>query len=255
MTLEEAVALAGRAHAGQTDQAGRPYIDHLLRVMERIEIESVEARMAAVLHDVLEDTEVTAQELRRAGCPGEVVDAVEALTKDDGESYSDFLARVAGNPMALKVKLADIADNSDEARLALLAPATAERLRDKYSRARRILEFWGLRARIRGTESAYPEGQYRYFRNHNERIGLMRQWQWRDGQHRGQGWPEWLHPRGTEGMWRPGSPYELDAITGMGEDPWSCGEGSDVLTERQARAVAAQIGVDLDAPRSPCPIT
>jgi hypothetical protein len=219
MTLEEAVAFAGRAHAVQTDQAGRAYIDHLLRVMERIENESVQARMAAVLHDVLEDTEMSAQELRRAGCPGEVVDAVVALTKNEGESYPDFLARVAGNPIALKVKLADIADNSDEGRLALLAPATAERLRDKYSRARRILEFWVLQARILGTESAHPEGQYRYFRNHNERIGLMRQWYWRDGQHHGQGWPEWLHPRGSEGNVATRKPIRAGRHHGHGRGP------------------------------------
>jgi len=136
--LDAAVALATRAHAGQVDKSGADYIGHPLRVMARVDGEL--ARMAAVLHDVLEDTPVTAADLRAAGCPEQVVEAVEALTKRAGEPLEESMRRVAVVPLALVVKRADLDDNSDEARLALLAAETAERLRAKYARSRALLD-------------------------------------------------------------------------------------------------------------------
>ncbi|MDN3355112.1 HD domain-containing protein [Actinomadura sp. DC4] len=135
--VEEAIALARKAHAGQTDKAGRPYIDHPLRVMHRLTGEH--ERMAAILHDVLEDTPTTAEDLRTAGCPEPVIAAVRALTKNPGEPLEDSMARAAENPIARAVKRADIADNSDPARLALLDEPTARRLRHKYAESTRLL--------------------------------------------------------------------------------------------------------------------
>lgn len=136
-SLEDAVALATRAHSGQLDKAGRPYIRHPLRVMSKVD--GVEAKMTAVLHDVVEDTAVTEAELLDLGCPRRVVDAVLAISKRDGEPQADYLARVAADPIALVVKHADIADNSGPERLGLLGPATQDRLRRKYAEALRLL--------------------------------------------------------------------------------------------------------------------
>ncbi|HEY0640721.1 MAG TPA: HD domain-containing protein [Pseudonocardiaceae bacterium] len=136
-TVDDAVELARRAHEGQVDKSGRPYFGHPLRVMAAVTTD--DERMAAVLHDVIEDTAVTATDLLAAGAPAAVVDAVLALTKQPGEPQPDYLARVAANPTALAVKRADIADNSSPARLANLDDATAARLRTKYAESTRIL--------------------------------------------------------------------------------------------------------------------
>jgi (p)ppGpp synthase/HD superfamily hydrolase len=136
--VEEAIALARKAHAGQTDKAGHPYIEHPLRVMHRLHKEY--EQMAAILHDVLEDTPTTEDDLRTAGCPEPVIAAVRALTKRPGEPLEDSMARAAADPIACAVKRADIADNSDPARLALLDTATAERLRGKYADSTRLLD-------------------------------------------------------------------------------------------------------------------
>lgn len=137
-TLADAVALARRAHDGQLDKGGKPYIAHPLRVMAAVDGDA--AKMAAVLHDVIEDTEVSAADLRRAGCPERVVVAVVALSKGPREPLESSMARAAADPIALVVKRADIADNRSEVRLGQLDPATQVRLRAKYERSLDLLE-------------------------------------------------------------------------------------------------------------------
>lgn len=136
--LDDAVRIAREAHAGQVDKSGNPYIDHPLRVM--IRVKGAHAQMAAVLHDVVEDTPVTAADLRAAGCPEPVVATVIALSKQPGEATADYLRRVAADPVAVAVKRADIGDNSDPDRLSALDPETTERLRTKYAEAIRLLD-------------------------------------------------------------------------------------------------------------------
>ncbi|MFI9006499.1 phosphohydrolase [Actinosynnema sp. NPDC053489] len=136
-TVDDAIRIARAAHDGQVDKSGQPYIGHPLRVMGRVSGEH--ARMAAVLHDVVEDTSVTADDLLAAGCPPPVVATVLALSHRDGESQEDYLARVLADPVAVVVKRADIADNTSPPRLAALDPATRERLRAKYSKALDVL--------------------------------------------------------------------------------------------------------------------
>lgn len=138
MELDEALELAATHHAGQADKAGRPYIGHILRVVGSVD--GPEEKLAAALHDLLEDTPVTSDDLLSAGCPSEVVTAVIALTRLDGEDYDAFITRAAQNPIAALVKRADLADNSDESRLALLPSALAARLRTKYANAVGILD-------------------------------------------------------------------------------------------------------------------
>lgn len=138
-TLERAIEIAAKAHAGQVDKAGQPYVLHPLRMM--LAVTTPEARMAAVLHDVVEDTAVTIEELRGEDFPAAVISAVEALTKREGEDYEAFIRRVAPNPIAREVKLADLRDNSDLSRIA--EPTEKDRARiEKYRRAIVYLERW-----------------------------------------------------------------------------------------------------------------
>jgi (p)ppGpp synthase/HD superfamily hydrolase len=139
MTLERAIEIAAQVHTGQVDKAGQPYILHPLRLM--LAVSSTEARMAAVLHDVVEDTTVTLDELRAAGFPATVLEAVEALTKREGEDYEAFIRRVAPNPIAREVKLADLRDNSDPSRIAEPKERDRERIK-KYSQAIVYLGRW-----------------------------------------------------------------------------------------------------------------
>ncbi|MCA9792694.1 MAG: HD domain-containing protein [Candidatus Eremiobacteraeota bacterium] len=132
--LEEAIALAVSAHRGQKDKAGQPYILHPLRMM--LAVEGEHARMAAVLHDVVEDTEVSLEQLQAEGFPAEVVEAVDGLTRRADESYDEFIERAAVNPIARVVKKADLEDNMDLRRLAELGPKELERL----ARYRRVWE-------------------------------------------------------------------------------------------------------------------
>ncbi|MGQ0839725.1 HD domain-containing protein [Actinokineospora sp.] len=136
-TVDDAIRIARAAHDGQVDKSGKPYIEHPLRVMNGVIGEH--ERMTAVLHDVVEDTPVTADDLAEAGCPPDVVAAVLAVSKRPGEGQADYLARVAANPIALAVKYADIADNSSPDRLAMLDEPTRTRLRAKYAAALAIL--------------------------------------------------------------------------------------------------------------------
>jgi (p)ppGpp synthase/HD superfamily hydrolase len=109
--LERAIELALNAHRGQQypGPAREPYVLHLFRVM--LAFDSGPARMTAVLHDVLEDTTVTVDDLLNSGVPRTVVNAVVALTHRPEDSYDEYIERVADNELARQVKLADIADN------------------------------------------------------------------------------------------------------------------------------------------------
>ena len=110
-TLEKAIALATKKHAGQLDKAGQPYILHPLRLM--LNVESMDQKMVAVMHDLLEDTDTTIVDLITLGFSQNVIDAVVALTKKEGESRLDAAKRIVKNSLARTVKLADLADNMD----------------------------------------------------------------------------------------------------------------------------------------------
>jgi HD domain len=109
-TIEKALQIAAKAHEGQKDKEGLPYILHPLRVMQRVQGE--EAMIVGVLHDVIEDTSVTADDLRHAGFSEKVVAAVLLVTHRKDESYADYVVRCKGNDIARRVKLADLEDNS-----------------------------------------------------------------------------------------------------------------------------------------------
>nr|BFD41583.1 HD domain-containing protein [Pseudomonas sp. FFPRI_1] len=135
-SLERAIALAAEAHAGQVDKGGAPYILHPLRVMLRLTQPA--ARIVAVLHDVLEDCPVTQEQLRDEGFSAEVLAALQALTKVEGEDYPAFIRRAGANPLARQVKLADLAENSDLSRIPEPGAEDLQRL-EKYRQARHYL--------------------------------------------------------------------------------------------------------------------
>ncbi|OYO26432.1 HD domain-containing protein [Janthinobacterium sp. PC23-8] len=130
--LERAIEIAARTHAGQVDKGGAPYILHPLRVMLRVAPGA--QQIVAVLHDVVEDSEVTFEDLEREGFSAEVIAGLRAVTRIAGESYDDFVARAAQDPVAKKVKLADLMENSDLSRIAEPSQKDLERVA-KYRRA------------------------------------------------------------------------------------------------------------------------
>lgn len=135
-TLERAIELAARAHAGQRDKGGQPYILHPLRVMMAVTTDA--ERIAAVLHDIVEDTSITFDDLVAEGFADDVVDAIRALTKFEGETREQAAKRVVRDPIARAVKLADIADNMDLTRIPMPSERDHARLRE-YAVARDIL--------------------------------------------------------------------------------------------------------------------
>lgn len=114
-TFESLLLLATINHAGQVDKDGQPYILHVLRVS--LKQTHIVCRLAALLHDLIEDTEITLQELRSLGIHETIVGTVDSLTRRDNETYSDYIERLADNAWAVPVKIADLIDNMDTTRL------------------------------------------------------------------------------------------------------------------------------------------
>lgn len=138
--VERAEALATAAHEGQLDKAGHPYIEHVGRVAGSIAPDNHIARAVAWLHDVVEDTDIPLSAI--AVLFGEeIAAAVDALSRRNHEPGPDYYARVRSNPLARLVKVADIADNENPARLAQLDDVTRQRLEAKYAQAREAILF------------------------------------------------------------------------------------------------------------------
>lgn len=132
-TLERAIEIAHEAHAGQYDKAGKDYILHPLRVMERGRTE--EEKIVGVLHDVVEDSEWTFEMLEAEGFTPEVIEALRCVTKlSEDEDYDHFIDRVLTNPLAMRVKLLDLEDNMDMSRLDECTEGDIQRLQ-KYQKA------------------------------------------------------------------------------------------------------------------------
>jgi (p)ppGpp synthase/HD superfamily hydrolase len=131
-TIEDAIQLAVTAHRGQTDKVGQPYILHPLRVMSRLLTE--DEQIVGVLHDVIEDTKYTFDDLRQLGYPEHLLAALDCVTRRDTETYEAFVERSKGNPIARKVKLADLEDNMDIRRIAGVTDKDMDRL-VRYRRA------------------------------------------------------------------------------------------------------------------------
>ena len=136
MMFEKALHIAQEAHKGQTDKSGKPYILHLIRVAERCNTE--EERIVALLHDIVEDTPVSPTNLLNEGFSQRIVDAVVSVTRNEEETYTDFIHRCRLNPIGRVVKIHDLEDNMDITRLEWLTSADMERL-NKYLKAYKYL--------------------------------------------------------------------------------------------------------------------
>lgn len=135
--LNKAIVIATNAHEGQTDKCGEPYILHPLRVMlsRKSEVE----RICGVLHDVVEDTDITFDDLRKEGFSEDIIEILDCLTKRDGEEYENYITRVLNNEVACQIKLADLADNTDPNRIQCYTEKDIARI-EKYRIAKeRIL--------------------------------------------------------------------------------------------------------------------
>ncbi|MBQ6621830.1 MAG: HD domain-containing protein [Mogibacterium sp.] len=137
---KKALRICFDAHKDQVDKSGMPYVFHPFHVAEQMTDEAT--TVVALLHDVVEDTDIKLDDLRREGFSEPVLHALQLLTHDDAESYYDYVIEIKRDPIAKAVKLADIEHNSDIARLdGEPTEADQKRLR-KYARAKQILEEW-----------------------------------------------------------------------------------------------------------------
>jgi (p)ppGpp synthase/HD superfamily hydrolase len=139
LNLDRAIEIAVKAHEGQIDKAGKPYVLHPLRVMLRMD--SRVGMIAGVLHDVLEDggeNGWTRERLTESGFGGRILATLDRLTKQKGEDYFDFVRRAAGRALSRKVKIADLQDNMDLSRIPCPEPKDQKRVR-KYRKAMRLL--------------------------------------------------------------------------------------------------------------------
>lgn len=126
--LSKAILIATNAHHGQFDKGGNPYILHPFKVMNLLEESDEELQCIALLHDVIEDTKTTFQDLRDAGMTDRIIEAVRLLTKMPGQTYDEYKAGVFSNTDAMKVKKADLTHNTDVRRLKGVAEKDIERM-------------------------------------------------------------------------------------------------------------------------------
>ena len=134
--LEKARAVARIAHAGQVDKVGKPYFGHAERVANGPYTVLYMDMFVGYLHDVLEDSHITAADLLDLGFHESIVDTVKIMTRSDGESYFDYIARIKKSDVATRVKLNDLTDNLDEGRW----PDMPDSMKARYLKAKSILE-------------------------------------------------------------------------------------------------------------------
>jgi len=135
--VNAALRFAFKAHEGQLDRSGIPYVNHPLHLAEQMDTE--DETVVALLHDVIEDTDYTADDLRALGISEAAMEAILLLTHDDAVPYLDYVRNLKDNPLARKVKIADLHHNAQLSRLDEVRPRDLERL-EKYQAAREILE-------------------------------------------------------------------------------------------------------------------
>jgi (p)ppGpp synthase/HD superfamily hydrolase len=133
---KKAMIFAYQAHQGQTDKSGLPYIYHPMHIAEQMEDEST--TVCALLHDVVEDTHYTLEDLIKQGYPSEIIEALSLLTHNKDISYMDYVRKIKSNKIASTVKLADLQHNSDLSRLEVIDDDALKRI-EKYRKAMQIL--------------------------------------------------------------------------------------------------------------------
>ena len=133
---KKALKLCFEAHKEQVDKTGLPYVFHPFHLAEQMDDEA--STVCALLHDVIEDTPITLADLEKMGFPTEVLEALSLLTHDENVPYMDYVRSISANPIATRVKIADLTHNSDGTRLDTI-DEWAERRNEKYREALRIL--------------------------------------------------------------------------------------------------------------------
>ena len=133
---KKALRISFDAHKNQTDKSGMPYVYHPFHLAEQMDDEYTTC--VALLHDVVEDSDLSLDDLIKEGFPKEVTDAISLMTHDESVPYLDYVAEIKKNPIARKVKLADLRHNSDLSRLNIVDDRALERV-EKYQKAIRIL--------------------------------------------------------------------------------------------------------------------
>ena len=134
--LEKAISIALTAHSGKLDKGGFAYILHPLRVM--FAMETTEEKIVALLHDVVEDSTTTLQQLKIEKFSKRILSAVSLLTKDENQPYQEYIIAIKKNPLATKIKLADLKDNMNTRRLKNITDADKKRMK-KYKAAYKLL--------------------------------------------------------------------------------------------------------------------
>ncbi|MDY4954426.1 MAG: GTP pyrophosphokinase [Candidatus Onthomonas sp.] len=135
---KKAMKIAYDAHQGQLDKGGIPYVFHPWHLAEQMDDEI--STIAALLHDVVEDTDWTLEQLAAEGFPEEAMEVLALLTHPEGQPYMEYIAGLQHNPIAVKIKLADLRHNSDFTRLSAVTADQRERLERKYAPAFALLE-------------------------------------------------------------------------------------------------------------------
>ena len=133
---KKALKLCFEAHKDQLDKSGLPYVFHPFHLAEQMDDEL--STVCALLHDVVEDTPISLNDLLSMGFPKEVIDVLKLLTHQESISYIDYIYKISENPIARKVKIADLRHNSDISRLNIIDYKTEMRL-EKYKQALEIL--------------------------------------------------------------------------------------------------------------------
>ena len=133
---KKAMRIAFEAHKEQVDKSGIPYIYHPTIVAEKMKDELTTC--VALLHDVVEDSNMTFARLKEEGFTKEIIDALRLLTHDEGKPYMDYIRKIKENPVAAKVKMADLEHNSDLSRLDIIDEKSEHRRR-KYAEAMKLL--------------------------------------------------------------------------------------------------------------------
>lgn len=134
--LEKALSIALQAHKGQQDKAGKPYILHVLRVM--MAVNKTDEKIVALLHDAIEDSNITFQDLEKESFPQFVIEAVKLLTKTNHQDYIEYIRNIQKNEIAKSVKISDLNDNMNLKRIKQLSDKDRLRM-EKYKKALNIL--------------------------------------------------------------------------------------------------------------------
>jgi len=142
---KQALKLCFEAHRDQIDKSGMPYVFHPFHLAEQMDTE--ESTIVALLHDIVEDTNYTLQDLKALGFPSNVIDALALMTHDPKVPYMEYVKGISANPLATKVKLADLQHNSDLSRLDSVDEKALSRVK-KYAAAIELLESVACQATI-----------------------------------------------------------------------------------------------------------